>query len=559
MKTIKRMWLRKIVARYIKWLEYFGYFLVLLVGAIVITAWMWEIPTTSKSAEAVELRPYVDYGVTKEIPENCVVLEVKVEDKQEVTKGDELAVITYDPEVYEKSRLIVYIQQLLENIKKVEEEEIIVEGEEAAENSSDDKTEKVAEDKKDIKPEVKEDVKVAEKDGEKSCEPTDPSKESEEKPKRGLNELEKALKEKYLADIENWKKEIEEFSKNKKIEKVVIKANCKGMVKLGDCKIGKTFKKEENVIGVMDFTKLRANMSFKGKNQYLVRPGLQVMLEITAGLKEEEISIRLNTDSSTYIPYHGSRQDKFHNVKNKEIRDICGKALDGTEIQDIEKMNDNKDIVLNVSKVKDISINLQGELHKEIQAVKFMFPDIFRKELMKGVVIEGKHKATYKIFGVKEDVEKSILNELKNGFKDWRIEDPKDNYMKYNGFTGKYEEYRPFEKYQVNPQFKDFVININVDAEYDNKSKWDLEKYPNGLPYDDKRNKPLKNPFSPGADTTNVTQLSRKFEGIIQIVDPPTEFVRIVKEMAKEDKYFKAKAEVIVGKRRFAMILFRKN
>ncbi len=103
---------KRFVAKYVRYLELWGYFNVLAVGTGVVIAWVWTVDVTADSNNGY-LEAH-EHALT--LSEPCVVLRLPVGDKSDVEKGQVVAEVVTGRRAVESARLRAEVRRTLETL-----------------------------------------------------------------------------------------------------------------------------------------------------------------------------------------------------------------------------------------------------------------------------------------------------------------------------------------------------------------------------------------------------------------------------------------------------------
>ena len=104
--------------------------------------------------------------------------------------------------------------------------------------------------------------------------------------------------------------------------------------------------------------------------------------------------------------------------------------------------------------------------------------------------------------------------------------------------------------------FEDLIVDLEVKGKRAGQS-WDPALKPGG--YEPEELPTTEDPFADVEGSTLVKLEGRKYEATLQLVDPDPAVRTLVKRMARLGQPLSVKAEIITGKRRIIMMLFRKH
>ncbi|MBT3374519.1 MAG: hypothetical protein HN742_37655 [Lentisphaerae bacterium] len=316
---------------------------------------------------------------------------------------------------------------------------------------------------------------------------------------------------------------------------VELKSPAAGMVTLGQCAAGAIIKADKKVFGVKDFSRLRAKLSFEAKNVEACRPGLKGYVDVKTSQSFETL-FRLNSDSRPGLPYFGSRLDPFSRLAPEEIRAKLTEGVLEKGYVDRDKELQG-DFALPATDIDNVTLRIMAQRHvlEETSMDPAIQSENYRMEKLSAVVAEGTHAAGFTLLRVAPELQRDIEGMVAELLLDRRI--------KSND-----------EIFTLDKGVDEVVINLSVKSEQE-MDVWDLETHPKGVDPEF---------FGDGVElekkgSPDVKRTSRKFSGVLELVEPPAELQALVRELALEGKSLKVTGEIITGKTRFAMLLFRKH
>jgi hypothetical protein len=453
---------KRFVAKYVRYLEIWGYFNVIAVGAGVIGAWVVHVDVTAESQEG-NLAAY-EWPVS--LDRECVVVHLPVADRAEVEKGGVVAEVSVEPAAVQRAKALVKLRAALNSLEATKDADGLY----------------------------------------AEC-----------------AEIRKALGEKLAA-----------WEKAPPGRLVRLTAPSDGVLWLGGCARAKVYRPGEKILGVKDFDRIQASLSFEKRNAELCRPGLKALVEIQPDQGFEAL-IRLNVDTHP-APFYGYRQDRLSSVEGTaEVRRLLSRTLKGRQLLDSD-VRSEKDFQLPLKSVGNVTLLVDGDVKMVDRVGDGMLPEDFRAAELPAVVLKGRHTADYNILGLEgqlqEDVEKLVRGSLAS-----------------RKIT------RPDMEYTVEDLTR-VTVNLKASGEM-NMVPWDLKAHPRGLP-------PSQIPsttaeFRKGDGEDNVKRGNRYFKGTLELVEPDPQLKARVKALALKGKSLKVKGFVVVDTSRFAMKIFRKR
>lgn len=490
MKNIKSMRLRRFIAEYIRYLEILAYALVVLVGVGVAAAWSWRVNVTAASKDG-DLKPF-EHEV--KAAERCAVVALAVEDKTDVRKGDVIVEVCFVPEWIIQVEAMAHLRKVIQAMRSSE-------------------------------PKPDEDSEDEDPDPEQEQDTQDDAAEQEREPQPFRPEFE-SLGQELLSRLEALEK-----VQPPSVEKLA--APCDGLAWLGSCEVGKVYDADKKIVGVKDFSQLRAKLTFEAKNVEACKPGLQAEIDIKTEQTFETL-IRLNTDSLPHVPYFGARLDQFSRLAHEELRDLLTQAVDGQMLLDEEKAKQADDFPLPATSVDNITLRVSARREADPNAKTALFPENFRTEKLQAVVIDGKHTSGVTLLDVDPQTHQKVTEIVEKLLTQGAIATEDAPFVLHNGL-------------------EEVVINLQVNTEL-TQDEWDLDAHPVGLDPDD-----FEDDEDKPKGSENVKRKSRKFIGTLQLIEPSDELKQLVRELTIDGESLKVTGAVITGHTRFAMLLFRKH
>lgn len=492
MKTIRNMRLRRFVAKYIRYLEILAYALVLAVGAGVIAAWSWRVEVTADSA-AGDIKAY-EYELETE--EECIVVDLPVEDKTHVSKDDVVAGICTDPTWIARAKIMAEVRDAVETMLPPEEEE-----------------------------ETTEEGDADEAGGEAAAE------EEEEEGKKSRPEL--SLADKLL--LKTMQAQLALWDQGAPPSVQPLRAPADGLVWLGKMEVGKVVAAGKKVLGIRDFTRLRAKLTFDKKNAQYCRPGLKAFVEIKTEQDFESL-VRLNTDTQPFLPYFGSRLDQFSRLSAGEIRELLEAGVTDKPLLDAKKPMEG-DFALPVTSVKNITIRVSARTAGDGASSDALVPEDFRIGRHPAIVVDGKHTVDLLLLEVDDETQARLRSVLDNAL--------------LNRAVGTGGEAR-----QLGGELGSVVVNLKVSGEKE-LEEWDVAAAPEGV--DPAHFKDEREANQNAKGSKYAKRSGWKFSGTLELIDPPPGLSDLVRQLALEDETLKVSGRIVTDRTPFAMRLFRKH
>lgn len=274
--------------------------------------------------------------------------------------------------------------------------------------------------------------------------------------------------------------------------------------------VGTVVPKGDEIARILDFDDLRISAGLKGAAQRLARVGQLAHIEVITTYGDGEI-LRTDVDSPDWW---STGFAQFNDISDGQVTKQLEEYFSG-KLVTIED-----DTVFALGKVKKIdlhsTLNVQNagplDPEKKIEA------EPLNRIALTGTVIEGTHTAEFRIHTFPNEVQQDIQNTLQ------------DRILERQFDTGGLP-------LSVN-EITDLTMIIEMDADEPEIDGTNLD-----------------------VQMVDVEKTKRTFKGVIRIDDPHPVLKAKVRELAllKKPIYIKAIVKVVVGERRIAMLLFRKN
>ncbi len=428
---------RRLIAKYVKYLEIFGYGFVFAVATAI--AFLWFTKTEDlvlSNAEPIKPHEYV-----LSLDEDIVVIEALVKNKTDVTVGQPLFEISRD-----KSQVNRY------RAKQVAEE-LSGELDSLATSSS-------------------------------------------------LTLSERELQGVMRSAVSGWEQELS--------GRETLTATHAGVILFEEEIVGTVMPKGDEIARILDFDDLRISAGLKGAVQRLARVGQPAHIEVITTYGDGEI---LRTDIDSPDSW-GTGFAQFNDISDgqitKQLEDYFSGKLVAIEDDTVFALGKVKKIDLHsVLNVQDAGPSDPGE---KIEA------EPLNQIALTGTVIEGTHTAEFRIHTFPNEIQQEIQNTLQDRILERQF-DTDGQPLSVNEIT-------------------DLSMIIEMDAD-----------------------EPEIDGTSLDVQMVDAEKTKRSFKGVIRIDDPHPMLKAKVRELAllKKPIYIKAIVKVVVGERRIAMLLFRKN
>ena len=293
---------------------------------------------------------------------------------------------------------------------------------------------------------------------------------------------------------------------------VTLKAPVSGTTVVAEGLAGKVIPANKEILHVLDFDDLRISGDLRGANLSDARAGQPIKVEALMTYGNGEV-LRGDFDRSGSWRWD-KRHGQFNSIAEGKIRDLLQAYFKG-KVVTLEE-----DTLFAVSKVS--GVDMQGALRvvDAPGARGGIEPEPFDRTPIVGHVIEGTHTAIVRLQGLSPDLQAQVEKALLERLRDRAVHSTDGS---------------PFALREI----KDLKVAVNLDG-------------------DDKGMKKV-HPDSAGPLLTE--KVERKFLFEARIDDPSPALRAKVRELALADPptYIKTKTEIVVGQRRIAMLLFRKD
>lgn len=326
--------------------------------------------------------------------------------------------------------------------------------------------------------------------------------------RRELTPDEKALREALRKTFEDWE------TRRLRMPKAPLRAPIAGVVTVADNLVGKLIPEGKEIVSILDFNDLRISSDLRGANLADARVGQPIKVEALMTYGNGEF-LRVDFDRTgtwRWKKDHG----QFNSVVHGKTLEILQKYLKG-KVAALEE-----DTLFAVSKVTEAEF--QGTLRVEdasgSEGRAEIDPEPFGDAKIHGHVIEGTHTASIRFRDLPDSLQAHLEKELMDHLKTHTLRS-----LDGSAFTVK--------------EISDLKIAVKMDGE----------------------DKGVKKALVKGAAPVLMEKVERKFIFEAKIDDPSPALRAKVRELALAEtpSYIKTKTEVIVGQRRIAMLLFRKD
>ena len=428
---------RRFIAKYVKYLEIFGYGFVFAVATII--AFLWFTKTEDLVLSNAEpIKPH-EYVLSSD--EDVIVIEALVKNKTDVTIGQPLFEISRD-----KSQVSRYrAKQVIEELEGALDSLAI--------SSS-------------------------------------------------LTLSERELQGVMRSATSAWEQELS--------QRETLTATHAGVILFDEEVVGTVVEKGDEIARILDFDDLRISAGLKGAVQRLARVGQPAHIEVITTYGDGEI-LRTDVDSPDSW---GTGFAQFNDISDGQITKQLEEYFSGKLVA-IED-----DTVFALGKVKKIDLHsgLNVQNAGPLDSRQKIEAEPLNRIALTGTVIEGTHTAEFRIHTFPNEIQQEIQNTLQ------------DRILERQFDTGG----QPFSVNEIT----DLSMIVEMDADEPEIDGTNLD-----------------------VQMVDAEKTKRSFSGVIRIDDPHPDLKAKVRELAllKKPIYIKAIVKVVVGERRIAMLLFRKN
>lgn len=428
---------RRFIARYVKYLEIFGYGFVFAVATAI--AFLWFTKTEDLVLSNAEpIKPH-EYVLSPD--EDILILEALVENKTDVTVGQPLFEISRDKSQVSRYRAKQVIEELEGALDSL------------ATSSS-------------------------------------------------LTSAERELQGVMRSATSVWEQELS--------RRETLTATHAGVILFEEEVVGTVVPKGDEIARILDFDDLRISAGLKGAAQRLARVGQLAHIEVITTYGDGEI-LRTDVDSPDWW---STGFAQFNDISDGQVTKQLEEYFSGKLVA-IED-----DTVFALGKVTKIDLHstLNVQNAGPLDPGEKIEAEPLNRIALTGTVIEGTHTAEFRIHTFPNEIQKEIQNTLQ------------DRIVERQFDTGGLP-------LSVN-EITDLSMIIEMDAD-----------------------EPENNDMVQNGQMVNAENSKRSFKGVIRIDDPHPVLKAKVRELAllKKPIYIKAIVKVVVGERRIAMLLFRKN
>ena len=428
---------RRFIAKYVKYLEIFGYGFVFAVIAII--AFLWFAKTEDLVLSNAEpIKPH-EYVLSPD--EDVIVIEALVKNKTDVTVGQPLFEISRDESQVNRYRAKQVAKELAGALDSL------------ATSSS-------------------------------------------------LTLSERELQGVMRSATSVWEQELS--------QRETLTATHAGVILFEEEIIGTVVEKGDEIARILDFDDLRISAGLKGAAQRLARIGQLAHIEVITTYGDGEI-LRTDVDSPDSW---STGFAQFNDISDGQIT----KQLENYFSGKLAAIEDDTIFALGKVKKIDLHSTLNVQNAGPLDPGEKIEAEPLNRIVLTGTVIEGTHTAEFRIHTFPNEIQQEIQNTLQERILERQFD------------TGG-------QPLSVN-EITDLSMIIEMDAD-----------------------EPEIDGTSLDVQIVDAEKTKRSFKGVIRIDDPHPVLKAKVRELAllKKPIYIKAIVKVVVGERRIAMLLFRKN
>ena len=428
---------RRFIAKYVKYLEIFGYGFVFAVIAII--AFLWFAKTEDLVLSNAEpIKPH-EYVLSPD--EDVIVIEALVKNKTDVTVGQPLFEISRDESQVNRYRAKQVAKELAGALDSL------------ATSSS-------------------------------------------------LTLSERELQGVMRSATSVWEQELS--------QRETLTATHDGVILFEEEIVGTVVEKGDEIARILDFDDLRISAGLKGAAQRLARIGQLAHIEVITTYGDGEI-LRTDVDSPDSW---STGFAQFNDISDGQIT----KQLENYFSGKLAAIEDDTIFALGKVKKIDLHSTLNVQNAGPLDPGEKIEAEPLNRIALTGTLIEGTHTAEFRIHTFPNEIQQEIQNTLQ------------DRILERQFDTGG-------QPLSVN-EITDLSMIIEMDAD---------EPEIDGTGLD--------------VQMVDAEKTKRSFKGVIRIDDPHPVLKAKVRELAllKKPIYIKAIVKVVVGERRIAMLLFRKN
>ena len=274
--------------------------------------------------------------------------------------------------------------------------------------------------------------------------------------------------------------------------------------------VGTVVPKGDEIARILDFDDLRISAGLKGAAQRLARVGQPAQIELITTYGDGEI-LRTDLDSPDWW---STGFAQFNDISDGQVT----KQLEAYFSGKLVTIEDDTIFALGKVKKIDLHSTLNVQNAGPLDPGEKIEAEPLSRIALTGTVIEGTHTAEFRIHTFPNEIQQEIQNTLQ------------DRIVERQFDTGGLP-------LSVN-EITDLSMIIEMDAD-----------------------EPENNEMIQNGQMVDAENSKRSFKGVIRIDDPHPVLKAKVRELAllKKPIYIKAIVKVVVGERRIAMLLFRKN
>ncbi len=504
----KRLAVKRFMARYIFYLQTFGYIAVSLVALAIMACFFFKVDDVIRiDGDPVAIKPRAE---TIKRKADALVTKVFVQKHQRVRQGDPLIEVVESPEWMSRYLVMRQMRSLLD--------EFAAPGQ-AAELA---------------KARIEEAQKAAREAALAAVKRTGPAvteaeeKEEEEKeplpviPLTPEEEKVRAIAQQRLAD---W-----EAHAVPKAPRIVIRAPIDGIVVAADDLAFKKVDADAEILKVVDLDDLRLTVKFKGDTVADARSGQRATIKALVPEYKRGVIFRGDTVPEGRYSWQKERVVSYSLIDPK-VKDMVKDAFKD------RKITQRNDIPFNLAEVTDVEVNTDIETvpagsGSPALAAGTIVADAPAEMELYGKVLEGKHRLTVQVADIPPAVTQQVTQMVAGQIRGKVIEAPQEP-EEPGGPT-------PIQSLRVQAVRGAQIIakmkGENAEAKRDTKR--------------------LK--MEAARTAQRAAPLARLYEATVQIQNPPQFLKDRVLELMELGKEVKAKAEVKTGRRPVAFLLLKR-
>ena len=116
----RRKWLRRFIAKYVRYVEVIGYGFVVLAATAIVTCWFMQVDDVVKADGAPVIKPYTE--IVKDDQNDVVVVKVLVKNHQAVKANQPLVRVCSDPKWVKRFKAIQQLEDAKKTLQELDEQ-----------------------------------------------------------------------------------------------------------------------------------------------------------------------------------------------------------------------------------------------------------------------------------------------------------------------------------------------------------------------------------------------------------------------------------------------------